>query len=241
MKISKSKINTYKKCPREFKYIYVDEFESPPNQYMQLGLDVHTIAEKVGKRIQQEDNITKEKVRLYLDYEYNNINSNFNLSEHIDSLYSFFLNFCGTQYKIFSVEEKIENPSLGINGIIDLVVEDKETGNLIIIDYKTGKSKAITSFRFELCMYRNLIEFKYPNKKVTTAIVFFTKDGKYRGFNFTNIQKKGAYVTDNDYKSVFDYINFVKDQIEHNIFPPKKQFLCKYCNFQEQCNKDGGF
>ena len=241
MKMSKSKINTYKKCPREFKYIYIDELESPPNEYMQLGLDVHTIAERVGKRLKEKDNITKEDINVVLQSELSYLNSDFVLTEHINSLHSFFLNFCNTQYKIFSVEEKIENTDLNINGVIDLVVEDVKTGNLIIIDYKTSKSKAITNYRFELCMYRNLIEFKYPNKKVSTAIIFFTKDNKYRGFNFANQQQKGAYVTDKDYQSVFDYINFVQEQISHNIFPPKKQFLCKYCNFQEECNQDGGF
>jgi len=241
MKMSKSKINTYKKCPREFKYIYVDGIESPPNKYMQLGLDVHEIAEKVAKELQNKKNITEKDIKSSLILNDVCCDSEFDLSKHIDSLYSFFLNFCDGKYKIFGVEEHIYNSKLNINGIIDLIIEDQQTGNLLIIDYKTSKSKPITNYRLELCIYRNLVEFKYPNKKVTTAIIFFTKDCKYRGFNFANQQEKGAYVTDKDYKSVFDYINFVKDNVAHNIFPPKKQFLCKYCNFQKQCSEDGGF
>jgi len=49
MRLSKSKINTYLKCPREFKYRYIDEIETPPNEYMALGSDVHLIAENYAK------------------------------------------------------------------------------------------------------------------------------------------------------------------------------------------------
>ena len=55
MKISKSKINTYKKCPREFKYIYVDKQYSEPNKFMKLGLDVHSVAENVGNILKDMD------------------------------------------------------------------------------------------------------------------------------------------------------------------------------------------
>ena len=239
MRMSKSKINTYKKCPREFKYIYVDQLESEPNQYMQLGLDVHKIAEGIAKDLQNKTNVTAQDILSA--FERNHIESQFDLTKHMEHLYYFFMNLFEFGYKIVYVEEKIYDSDNDINGIIDLVVEDVQTGDLIVIDYKTGKSKPITDYRLELCMYRDLIEFKYPKRKVVSAIIFFTKDGKYRGFNFANQQEKGAYVTDKDYDSVFKYIDFIKEQIDHNVFPPKKQFLCKYCSFQDQCNNDGGF
>lgn len=239
MKISKSKLNVYKKCPREFKYIYIDGMESEPNEYMQLGLDVHKIAEKTGKELMQKKNFTKQDVESALSNSI--IKSNFDLTNHIDALYYFFINLSKDHYRILSVEDDIYNESQNIHGIVDLVLEDVNTGNLVIVDYKTGKSKPITNFRLELCIYRFLVESKYNGRTVSSAIIFFTKDKKYRGFNFINNQKKGAYVTDEDYQTIFPYISFIRHQINNNIFPPKKQFLCKYCNFQEQCNKDGGF
>ena len=44
MKLSKSKVNSYLKCPLEFKFQYIDEIEMPQNQYMALGSDVHQVA-----------------------------------------------------------------------------------------------------------------------------------------------------------------------------------------------------
>lgn len=239
MKISKSKINTYKKCPREFKYLYVDNLESEPNEYMQLGLDVHSIAENIGIELQKKQNVTEKDILLA--FENNFVESKFDITQHMEHLFFFFVNLFNYGYRIVNIEDKIENPLLNINGIVDLVVEDIQTGELIVIDYKTGKSKSIKEYRLELCMYRNLVEYKYKGRTVSSAIIFFTKDGKYRGLNFTNYQETGAYITDEDYKSVFEYIKFVREQIDHNFFPPKRQFLCKYCTFQEQCSMDGGF
>ena len=239
MRISKSKINTYKKCPREFKYIYVDSFESEPNEYMQLGLDVHKIAENVGNILKDRSDIVEDDIIDAFERSY--IESKFDITKHMENLFFFFKDVINEGYIIFGVEDYIYDKEHNINGIIDIILEDPDDGDLIIIDYKTSKSKAITDYRLELCMYRTLIEHKYPSKTVSSAAIFFTKDGNYRGLNFSNDKKKGSYITDEDYQSVFEYIDFVEKQISNEIFPPKKQFLCKYCAFQEQCNNDGGF
>ena len=240
MKFSKSKINTYKKCPRQFKYIYVDKMESEPNEYMQLGLDVHKIAENVGKQLQSIDNVTEDDI--IQAFEDNYIQSEFDISKHMGNLYDFFVNLCiNDKYNIISTEERITNEEIGIRGIIDLVVEDPITKELFVIDYKSSKSKPITDFRLELCFYKNLVEYKYPGRTVTSACIFFTKDGKYKGFNFAEEQSKGAYVTQEDYESVFIYLDFISNKVIKKIFPPQKSFLCNFCPFEEQCNLDGGF
>lgn len=239
MKISKSKINTYDKCPRQFKYIYVDGMELETNEYMQLGLDVHKIAENIGAELKGKENVTEEDVLQA--FENNYIESEFDITKHMETLYSFFCSVFSSGFKILDVEDNIYDKESNINGIVDLVLENIEDGTITIVDYKTGKSKPITSFRLELCMYRKLVETKYPNKIISSAIIFFTKDGKYRGFNFANEQEKGCCVTDEDYDSVFTYIDYIIGKIDKKIFPPKKSFFCGFCNFEEQCNSDGGF
>ncbi|MDO5810541.1 MAG: PD-(D/E)XK nuclease family protein, partial [Methanobrevibacter sp.] len=88
MKLSKSKINTYLKCPQEFKYQYIDEIESEPNKYMALGSDVHLIAEKFADRFGDElDGVDIENELYRIAHE---LGLNYDLTNHIDGLAKFF-------------------------------------------------------------------------------------------------------------------------------------------------------
>ena len=62
MKLSKSKVNTYLKCPLEFKFQYIDEIEVPQNKYMALGSDVHLIAEKFSEKFEAINNLRTQIV-----------------------------------------------------------------------------------------------------------------------------------------------------------------------------------
>ena len=88
MKLSKSKINSYLKCPLEFKFQYIDEIETPPNKYMALGSDVHLIAETFTDKFQDQlddVNIKNELLKIANDLEIG-----YDLSNHIDNLSLFF-------------------------------------------------------------------------------------------------------------------------------------------------------
>ena len=88
MRLSKTKVNTYLKCPLEFKFHYIDEIEVPPNKYMILGSDVHAIAEKFtnefGDDLDDVD-ISNELTRIAYD-----LDLGYGIEEHVDNLASFF-------------------------------------------------------------------------------------------------------------------------------------------------------
>jgi len=242
MRISKSKLNLYLLCPRKFKYKYIDHMEEDISSFAQVGLDVHEYAEHVAKELMRYDRIThdivdKEMLKLY-PYD----DQDFDSDEHAQALLEFFYNIADNDYEIFSAEGDIKDDELNLRGIIDLILRDKKTNELFIIDYKTGKSRPISNYRIELCIYRRLVNYKYPSYKVSSACIYFTKDKQYRGFNFAEKQKKGSYVTEEDYDAVFELINYVRHQIDTDYFPPKVDpfFACKYCSFEDQCLKDGG-
>ena len=68
MKLSKSKVNTYLKCPLEFKFQYIDEIEVPENKYMALGSDVHLIAEKFSEKFEDDlDDVSSPEGRRRKD------------------------------------------------------------------------------------------------------------------------------------------------------------------------------
>ena len=83
MRMSKSKINTYLKCPLEFKFQYIDEIEAEPNKYMILGSDVHLIAEKFADKFGDElegVNIENELIKIM-----NELDIGYDLSSHVNN------------------------------------------------------------------------------------------------------------------------------------------------------------
>lgn len=245
MKLSKSAVNSYLKCPREFKYQYIDKIKNEPNKYMRFGTYIHEAAERVVDQIQvlrkcelDEDGMKEICLSCYDEF------SEFDEEEldlHMDNLCNFMVEtFVNNNYKVFSTEEYILDTDYNLSGLADLVLEN-ENGDLVVIDYKTGKSGSIKKYRLELCYYKRLIEFKYPDKTVVTAGIFFTKDNGYRFVNFTEEQEKGAYITKEDYDSALELLGYIRKQVEEENFEPERQYICQYCSYKDLCKKDGGF
>jgi len=243
MYISKSRLLLYLLCPRKYKYKYIDKIEEKVGQAAQIGLNVHEYAENVAKELQKCDDVSEEIILDVMEELYPFPIEDFETDEHAQSLYLFFVNVLINQkYNIFSIEGDIKNDKYGLRGIVDLVLEDPETKDLFIIDYKTGNVKAITQYRKELCIYRKLIEEKYPDKNVVFGGIFFTRNASYKGFNFAESQRKGAYVTEEDYNAVFELVEFVRQQIQEEYFPPffNDYSSCKFCDYKDNCKADGG-
>ena len=239
MKLSKSAVNSFIKCRREFKYNYIDKIEQEPNEYMQLGTDVHKIAERFVK----EGGISAENYREFLEKLAEDVGSKFDLKIHLDNLAKFFEEVFmnpDMQYEVFSCEEYLLDKEHNFSGLCDLVVRD-ENNDIIIIDYKTGRSGSIKKYRLELLYYKMLLESKYPNIDIISAGIFFTKDGKFRFVNFVECQEKGAFCTEKDFQAALDLLDFVRNEVNADRLQPNRQFLCKYCGYQDRCEADGGF
>lgn len=239
MRMSKSKINDYLTCPRQFKYKYIDELPYDSGIYARKGNVVHKLAEDVANALINEDNITTELIKQYV-YMYRD-DSEFDIEVHAQSLIEFFRDvLIDNGCKIVSAEQEIYDQELDIKGYIDLILED-ENGNYVVIDYKSGTVRPITKYMRELCIYKHLVEYKYPDKKVVTAGIFFTKENQYRFTNFTESQKKGSYIKHEEYMEIFTLIDWVRYMIDSNQFYPKRSYLCdNFCSFKDRCNRDGG-
>ena len=234
MTLSKSKINTFIECPRKFKYRYIDEISEEPNEYMAFGTAVHEIAEEIAMELMEGNEIDD----VFLNIEYDE-----KLEDHIKGLEKFFKDIYSNGYEIFSVEEYIVDEMSNLNGIVDIVIKNA-CDELIIFDYKTGKPRDISKYKLELCVYKILLESKYPELNVVSAGIYFTGAGAYRIANFSSAgvdyfksQSKGD-IGDGD----FDYVDAVVDNlyetIDRNYFKKEKGFLCRYCFYKEMCDKD---
>lgn len=239
MRLSKSKIDTFLQCRRQFRYQYIDNVEQLPNDAMKLGTDVHQIAEDFVKK----GGIYTEDYRETLQKLSDDLNSDYDLKIHLDNLAVFFEDVFQNeqmQYEVFCCEEYLYDKEHNFSGLADLVVKD-ENDDIIIIDYKTGRSGSIKKYRLQLCYYRMLLESKYPNVNIISAGIYFTKDGKYKFLNFAEDVDKGAYCTQKDYDATINLLDFVRDEVKHGRLQPNKSFLCRYCSYKALCDNEGGF
>lgn len=235
MKLSKSKVNTYLKCPKEFKFQYIDEIEVPPNKYMTLGSDVHLVAERFADKFGDDlDNVNIENELLKIAHEED---IGYDLVEHIDNLGSFFREvFIENDYKLFSQEEYLLDKHNRFSGICDIILEDSD-GKLVVIDYKTSKSSSFSKYRLELCYYKLLVENVY-HKPVSSVGVFFTKNGRLRLLDVSSDINKRKYLSYSEIEEAVETLHEVRRKINNKEFPAKKQFLCKYCTYKHLCDDE---
>lgn len=234
MKLSKSKVNTYLKCPLEFKFQYIDEIEMPQNKYMVLGSDVHLIAEKFSEKFADDldgVNIENELLKIALEEDIG-----YDVGEHIDNLSSFFNEvFVENDYKLFCNEEYLLDEENRFSGICDIILED-ENGNLVVIDYKTSKSSSFSKYRLELCYYKLLVE-NVTGKSVSQVGIFFTKNGRLRLLDVCDEDNKRKYLNDDEINQAINTLHHVRKEINNENFPAKRQFLCRYCTYREICGE----
>ena len=232
--MSKSKINTYLKCPLEFKFQYIDEIEAEPNKYMILGSDVHLIAEKFADKFGDDlegVNIENELIKIM-----NELDIGYDLSSHVNNLGLFFKEvFIDNNYKLFSQEEYLHDEVHRFSGICDIILED-ENGELVVIDYKTSNSNTFSRYRRELCYYKLLVENVY-DKNVSSVGIFFTKNGRLRLLDVYEDDNKRKFLNSAEIEDAVDTFYQVRSEVNSGNFYPKRQFLCKFCTYKEICDE----
>ena len=231
MRLSKSKINSYLRCPLEFKFRYIDEIEAEPNKYMILGRNVHLIAEKFIKKhehdlnsIDIENELTKTAFDLDIGY---------GLESHIDNLSVFFKHIVDNNYKIFSTEEYLLDEKHNFSGICDIILQN-ENGDLTIVDYKTSNSNTFSKYRLELSYYKLLVENVYQ-KNVRDGGIFFTKNGRLRLLNVCDEANKRKFLNSAEINEAVKIMYDVKSSIKNNNFYPKKEYTCRFCSYRKIC------
>lgn len=232
MKLSKSKINTYLKCPLEFKFQYIDEIEVEPNVYMQIGTNVHLIAEKFSEKFGDElDGVDIENELVKIAFEENL----YDLDNHIENLATFFREvFVESDYKLFSQEEYLLDETHRFSGICDIILED-ENGDLVVVDYKTGNSNSFSKYRRELCYYKLLVE-NVCERDVSSVGIFFTKNGRLRLLDVCDEENKRKFLHSREIDEAIDTFYHVRNEVKKGNFYAKPQFLCKFCTYKDICD-----
>ncbi len=220
MVYSYSSLSTYMQCPYAFKKYYIDKVKTLGGAAANVGTYVHEsiratlqgeeqpfINLSLGALNEAEDFIKDSDMILsVIDNEYNPVEI---ISEQDI--------FVDRNFKV--VEPNDENSML--RGIVDLIIEDLN-GDLIVFDWKTGKSEPDT---LQLFIYAILVDAKYGTLPKEVGFI------KIRNKSFTTIPVEPETI-----EAVKKYILKLVDVIENDTeFTPKIGTHCSYCSVIHAC------
>ncbi len=161
-----SKIASYLQCPRSFYLTYIEEErdDALPSFYGQVGTWCHKLLEEYAKDKIPSFSLAEEFAN---GYETNVTMSPPKFPKNIwqntyDQCLAYFEQFdgFGDEWEVISVEDKfvikLDN-KFDVSGIADLVLRNKNTGAIRIVDHKTKSqsslSKEINLYRKQLYLY----------------------------------------------------------------------------------------
>jgi len=250
MRWSYSRLSSYQNCPYEFFLKYIvkapDIYQEEGNFYAELGSYVHSILEMVFKG---ELSIDDAGTYYYEHYDenvfYTTKQSIMNKKYEACADYFAEVDFSWLKdFDILGVELECTTEIGGHSfvGYLDLVLRNKETGAIILMDHKsaaypfsekTGNllkshKKTFDGYKRQMYTYCKMTYERFGQYPETICWNHFAAGGKYAEIEFSL----------DDYMEAMGWIKESIEQIEREEeFPPNlNYFYCtQLCNFRNSC------
>ena len=248
--VRRTHIETYRSCPYKFYQEVIKGNAMPPNEYTQVGIDVHNLIEKaITDGLPYEDCMAMidEIFEQYDDDLFQSRTKEEMYVRATESLHTFYEAVLPTLDKTVAVEETIftnigDNiPEIRIT--MDLITE--KDGELEMHDWKTGRvmvgKKLSTDLQAPLYIYSVINKYKKPVRKFT---FYYLQENKTRTFvrSETSPDMYICTVGKREYKIILqDAIREVKSifsKIKKGNFDPdpsnpNRYFTQKMCHLKE--------
>jgi DNA helicase-2/ATP-dependent DNA helicase PcrA len=235
-------VQSYKICPRQYKYRYVLKVPSKSSAALSYGNSVHNTLKDFFEIIRRSnDGMFKEKVTVdkLLDiYSQKWISSGYLNKEHEKeafnqgkaSLKKFFEKFVDMKQKPFFLEKSFSLPvgNIRVRGKIDRI-DSLDEGGHEIIDYKTGDNlpgEKEADKNEQLAIYALACEKVFGIKAKYLSLLFIDHNVKLTtdADTIKKIQEK-----------VVKQIGEVAEKIDKEEFIPTPGFMCRYCDYNSIC------
>jgi len=249
-RFSHSGIQSFKKCPSQFKFRYIDQiFKKDEGIEAFLGKRVHEAIEYLYKTVKSGniplvDEIMRVHKSLWKDKWHDRIAIVYKDKTPRDYFYlgesciaRFYRQYYPFSEKVVATEHEMVftldgDENYRIKGIIDRVDHDGN-GNWEIHDYKTGKramSNKEADRDHQLALYQIGLMAETDNIQSVKLVWHFIQHGKRIESSRNPEQIRKVIV---DTKSSIDEI---RERIKNGgTFPPKKTILCNWCYYWEEC------
>jgi len=252
LKLSVSSMDTYKKCPKQYHFRYIEkpDIEREKHAWTEFGTCAHLILEYFHNEADQDTpesewpSIMKKCfVKAVKEFPYSDINqlqstpdgdSRMGL-EYLKDIIQDYLNVLRKEGMPRVLGNEIEysfeiQKDVIIRGYIDRVDIVNDT-TLRVVDYKTSKSPKYLK-DFQLLVYAVALKEKYPHIDTVHGDFVLLKHG---------CDRKSFTFKDFDIERCYDLI---KDNVElietDSTWAQKPSPLCKFCDYRSLCSAYGG-
>ncbi len=241
LELSFSEINTYIKCPLQYKYQYVLKIPTPPALSQTFGDIVHKTLQQFYLEYTKNKDVNKELLvkilnRNWLFFGFRDEKAGKLLKKRAEKmLLNFYKKFHKDKLNILDLERwfKIKlNENITIKGKIDRI-DLLDNNELEIIDYKTGE-KPKNSKRFDndlqLPLYAYAAShptlYNKPLEKIKLSYIYLPKGEK------VTFKKK-----EEDIEKLKKIVIEVAEKIQKGEFSPTPSpFICDFCPFKIICD-----
>ena len=242
--LSPSRASQFKTCPKQFEYANVLKIKEPTNAVQAKGTTIHTALEILYDKKPHER--TLENLQNIFRAEWNKIRGDVehgSLFENREEERTWGIDALQLLKNYF----KLENPSLiqplekerwvrgsiedlNLRGILDRMDQDSD-GNLVIIDYKSGKAPSIKYQEprfFALKLYALLIHNELGKMPKELKLIYL----KNSTIHTLEVNEEILFEARRELLSIW---NKIKTSFEEDEFPATKNTLCNWCYYKPIC------
>lgn len=241
---SYSQLTSFEECPYGYYLQRIEHLQQAPNGFAEQGTLIHELIDEWAKGLIATEDLSEEYKRRYPDYVVTQFPRMLAAKGYAEKTYDaglrYFENFdCFNDLKIIGTETEFHTDIAGRRfvGVVDMVAEDKDSGQLVVLDHK---SKSLNSFKKdEDNMYRQqLLYSKYVYEtygKWPDMMMFnlFKEDGMRMSRPFSKF----------DYDKAVAWAGKIMDQIESFEMldwlekKDESDFFCQnLCNMRQHCS-----
>ena len=237
MRISYSALDTFERCPLQYKFRYIDKIPTPKRPELFFGGLIHKIVQEALKKDPAMPSLEELLTMLEEKWEHEVFESDQNSQAYLTVGQNMIRNFYHDHKpgltNIVAIEKRFQIPlseKHTLSGAIDRI-DQLPFGPFEIIDYKTNhKLPALRDLAkpMQLAIYKLATEVSWPSAKEIRVTYYFLKHNK----------KIPVPMEDVDSEIIKKEIIKIADKIEKTKeFKPKVSFTCDWCDYQDRCPK----
>jgi len=206
---SYSSLSLFDQCPKKYFHLKVEKsIKEPESEAMYYGKDMHLAAEEYirdGKPLPAKYEYAKDMLDKL------NAIEGEKLCEHE----------MGVKYKDGVLSPcDFHDPERYWRGIADLMIVNRETGVVWLVDYKTGKSAQYADTK-QLKLLAAATFLHFPEIQIVRAGLLFVVAKDFVKENYDNTQ------TDDYFSEFHPIVDRLKVCHDSGVWNPKRNFTCK--------------